>query len=79
MSLASNVVTFATRAATEFKTIRTMITGSGTGDLTGLTTTAKTSVVAAVNDARVKAERVMQERMASVTKGLPLPPGMKLF
>jgi DNA-binding YbaB/EbfC family protein len=36
-------------------------------------------VVAAMNDARTKAERVMQERMAEVTKGLPLPPGLKLF
>lgn len=36
-------------------------------------------VVAAANDARVKAERTMQERMAEITKGLPLPPGMKLF
>lgn len=35
--------------------------------------------VAASSDARVKAERVMQERMAEVTKGLPIPPGMKLF
>ena len=36
-------------------------------------------VVAAVNDARQKAERTLQERMAEVTKGLPLPPGLKLF
>jgi len=36
-------------------------------------------IVAACNDARTKAERVMQERMAEVTKGLPIPPGMKLF
>jgi DNA-binding YbaB/EbfC family protein len=36
-------------------------------------------IVAAANDARVKAERTMQERMAEVTKGLPLPPGLKLF
>jgi DNA-binding YbaB/EbfC family protein len=36
-------------------------------------------VVAAANDARGKAERTMQERMAEITKGLPLPPGMKLF
>ncbi len=36
-------------------------------------------IVAAANDARVKAERVMQERMAEVTKGLPLPPGLNLF
>ena len=36
-------------------------------------------VVAAVNDARAKGERQVQERMAEITKGLPLPPGMKLF
>lgn len=36
-------------------------------------------IVAAANDGRVKAERVLQERMAEITKGLPLPPGMKLF
>lgn len=36
-------------------------------------------VVAAANDGRVKAERLLQERMAEITKGLPLPPGMKLF
>ena len=32
-----------------------------------------------VANARAKAERVMQQRMAEVTKGLPIPPGMKLF
>jgi len=36
-------------------------------------------IVAALNDARAKAERVMQERMGEITQGLPLPPGMKLF
>jgi hypothetical protein len=36
-------------------------------------------VVAAASDARTKGERVMQERMAEITKGLPIPPGMKLF
>ncbi|HEY8384419.1 MAG TPA: YbaB/EbfC family nucleoid-associated protein [Microvirga sp.] len=36
-------------------------------------------IVAAANDARGKAERAAQERMAEVTKGLPLPPGLKLF
>ncbi|GEP05679.1 YbaB/EbfC family nucleoid-associated protein [Methylobacterium oxalidis] len=35
-------------------------------------------VVAAVNDARGKAEQTAQERMAELTKGLPLPPGMNL-
>jgi DNA-binding YbaB/EbfC family protein len=36
-------------------------------------------LVAAANDARGKAERTAQERMAELTKGLPLPPGLKLF
>jgi hypothetical protein len=36
-------------------------------------------IVAACTDARTRAERVMQERMAEITKGLPIPPGMKLF
>ena len=36
-------------------------------------------VLAALNDARGKAERTMQERMAEVTRGMPLPPGLKLF
>jgi nucleoid-associated protein EbfC len=36
-------------------------------------------IVAAMNDARTKSERVAQERMQELTKGLPLPPGMKLF
>ena len=36
-------------------------------------------IVAAVNDARAKAERASQEKMSSITAGLPIPPGMKLF
>jgi nucleoid-associated protein EbfC len=36
-------------------------------------------IVAAMNDARGKAERAAEARMAEVTKGLPLPPGLKLF
>ncbi len=35
-------------------------------------------IVAAHQDARRKAERVTEEKMKSVTAGLPLPPGMKL-
>jgi hypothetical protein len=36
-------------------------------------------LVAAHGDARRKAEAVMQDRMKSLTGGLPLPPGLKLF
>ena len=36
-------------------------------------------VVAAHADARRKAETVLQDKMKSLTGGLPLPPGLKLF
>ena len=36
-------------------------------------------LVAAHADARRKAEALLQEKMKSLTGGLPLPPGMKLF
>jgi len=36
-------------------------------------------VAAAVNDAVRKIESTVQEKMASVTAGMPLPPEMKLF
>ena len=35
-------------------------------------------VAAAFNDALRKAEATSQEKMSSVTAGMPLPPGMKL-
>jgi hypothetical protein len=36
-------------------------------------------VLAAARDAKSKAEAAAQERMAEVTGGLPLPPGLKLW
>jgi nucleoid-associated protein EbfC len=36
-------------------------------------------IVAAHGDARRKAEALLQEKMQSLTGGLPLPPGLKLF
>lgn len=36
-------------------------------------------IVAASQDAKGKVEAVAQEKLSSVTGGLPLPPGMKLF
>ena len=35
-------------------------------------------IVAACNDARSRVEELVQERMRSLTGGLPLPPGFKL-
>jgi|SRR5947209_5455012 DNA-binding YbaB/EbfC family protein len=36
-------------------------------------------VVAAHNEARAKADALMQDRMKELTGGLALPPGLKLF
>ena len=36
-------------------------------------------IVAAYADARRKAEALLAEKMKSLTGGLPLPPGLKLF
>jgi DNA-binding YbaB/EbfC family protein len=36
-------------------------------------------LVAAHGDARRKAEALVQEKMKSLTGGLPIPPGLKLF
>lgn len=36
-------------------------------------------LMAAHQDAKVKADATMQEKMQAATAGLPIPPGMKLF
>jgi nucleoid-associated protein EbfC len=36
-------------------------------------------IVAAATDAKAKVDNVMQAKMAEITGGLPIPPGMKLF
>ncbi|MCB1520396.1 MAG: YbaB/EbfC family nucleoid-associated protein [Hyphomicrobiaceae bacterium] len=36
-------------------------------------------IVAAAQDAKSKVEATVQEKMETVTGGLPIPPGMKLF
>ena len=36
-------------------------------------------IVAAHNDAKQRVEQAMAEKMQSLTGGLPLPPGLKLF
>lgn len=36
-------------------------------------------LVAALNDARAKADQLTADKMGALTAGLPIPPGMKLF
>jgi len=35
-------------------------------------------LIAALNDARMRGEKLAQEKMSAITAGLPIPPGMKL-
>jgi hypothetical protein len=49
MSLVSNLQNFATRVATEIKGVRTLVNGNAS-DLTALTTTNKSNLVAALNE-----------------------------
>lgn len=49
MSMAANLLDLVTRIGTEFKDVRTDISGSGTGDVSGLDTTA-TNLVDAINE-----------------------------
>lgn len=50
MSLKTRLDSLATRVATEFKTVRTTFSGNTSGSLIGLTTTVKTSLLAAINE-----------------------------
>lgn len=55
MSLQTRLSDLITAIGTDYKQLRTWIAGSATADLTGLTTTDKTSLVAAVNEVKTLA------------------------
>jgi hypothetical protein len=55
MSLQIRISDLITSVGTDYKLIKTMITGTPAGDLTGLNTTNKTSLVAALNEVKVSA------------------------
>ncbi len=55
MSLQVRLGDLITAIGTDIKLLRTYITGSSTGDLSGLTTTAKTSIIAAINEVKASA------------------------
>jgi len=67
-----------------------LLTLNGKGELAGVKIDASLAkpeeveiledlIVAAHADAKAKVERLLQEKMQSLTGGLPLPPGLKLF
>jgi hypothetical protein len=55
-SLATRISDLITAIGTDVKQLRVWLTGSSSGDLTGLTTTDKTSVVNAVNEVKAGAQ-----------------------
>jgi hypothetical protein len=58
--------------ATEFKTLRTQITGNNSGSLAGLTTTAKGNLVAAINELDAAIEALSSaEGGATIVDGAP--------
>lgn len=52
MSLQLRLADFITAVGTDYKQLRTWMTGSSTGNLTGLTTAAKTDLVSAINEVK---------------------------
>ncbi len=54
MSLQIRITDLITAIGTDYKQLRTWITGSSSGSLAGLTTTSKASVVAALNEVNAK-------------------------
>jgi len=67
-----------------------LLTLNGKGELAGVKIDASLAkpeeveiledlIVAAHADAKAKVERLLQDKMQSLTGGLPLPPGLKLF
>ena len=69
MSLVTNLQSLITSIGTEFKALRILISGTGTGDVSGLTTTSA-SLVGAINEVRVtaNASAVIDDVTASLSK-----------
>lgn len=55
MSLQTRISELITAVGTDMKQLRVWMTGSGTGNLTGLTTTVKTDIVSAINEVKASA------------------------
>jgi hypothetical protein len=79
MSLVSQVSSLATRVATECKTIYGKIAGNSSGDLSGLTTTNKGSLLAAVNEVNAALDDKIDSSAIGANGGVaPLDGGGKV-
>lgn len=67
MSLVTNLSNLATRIATEIKGVRTLVNGNA-ADLSALTTTTKTSLVAAINEVKDIAGASIDDATTSTSK-----------
>jgi hypothetical protein len=67
MSLVTNVSNLATRIATEVKALRTLINGNA-ADLSSLTTTDKTNLVAAINEVKSANGAMIDDTATSTSK-----------
>lgn len=70
MSLATRISDLITAIGTDIKLHRTWLTGSSTGNLTGLNTTTKTDVVSAINEVNTLAGSGSAPDASVTTKGL---------
>lgn len=70
MSLQTRITDFATAVGTDYKQLRVWLTGSGTGTLAGLTTTAKTDVVSAINEINAKPSGAGSVQATETTAGI---------
>lgn len=70
-TLAQRLQDLATAIGTDVKTLRTFLTGSATGDLSGLNTTAKQSIIAALNEVRAQAIAAANAGGAQISDAAP--------
>lgn len=70
MSLITRLTDLTVRVGTEFKTVKTKLSGNSAGDITGLTTSVKTSLLAAINSLVTDKQSLSQKGVANGYAGL---------
>lgn len=70
LSLQTRIGDLITSVGTDVKQLKTWITGSSSGNLTGLTTTAKTDLIAAINEVNAKPTSGDPSDATTVAKGV---------